>query len=35
MTTAKDSSGIDLDIKDAVEGYERFRLEFERDRTFF
>lgn len=35
MTTAKDSRGIDLDIKDAMEGYERFRLEFERDRTFF
>jgi carbonic anhydrase len=35
MTTAKDARGIDLDIKDAVEGYERFRLEFERDRTFF
>jgi carbonic anhydrase len=35
MTTAKDSRGVDLDIKDAVEGYERFRLEFERDKTFF
>jgi carbonic anhydrase len=35
MTTAKDSRGVDLDIKDAVEGYERFRLEFERDRAFF
>src|SRR5690349_15968666 len=35
MTTAKDQYGVDLDIKDAIEGYERFRLEFERDRSFF
>jgi carbonic anhydrase len=35
MTTAKDETGLDLDIKDAIEGYERFRLEFERDRSFF
>jgi carbonic anhydrase len=35
MTTAKDARGVDLDIKDAMEGYERFRLEFERDRTFY
>src|SRR5262245_52395015 len=35
MTTAKDQSGLDLDIKDAIEGYERFRLEFERDKAFF
>jgi carbonic anhydrase len=35
MTTAKDESGVDLDIKDAIEGHERFRLEFERDKAFF
>lgn len=35
MTTAKDANGIDLDIKDAMEGYERFRLAFERDRAFY
>lgn len=35
MTTRKDEHGIDLDIKDAIEGYERFRLEFERDRSFY
>lgn len=35
MTTAKDASGIDLDIKDAMEGHERFRLEFERDKSFY
>lgn len=35
MTTAKDARGIDLDIKDAMEGYERFRLAFERDRAFY
>lgn len=35
MTTQKDADGIDLDIKDAIEGYERFRQAFERDRSFF
>ena len=35
MTTRKDERGIDLDIKDTIEGYERFRLEFERDRAFY
>lgn len=35
MTNEKDSSGLDLDIKDAVEGHERFRLQFERDKTFY
>lgn len=35
MTTLKDEHGVDLDIKDAVEGYERFRQQFERDRTFY
>lgn len=35
MTTEKDRSGVDLDIKDAVEGYGRFRQQFERDRAFF
>jgi len=35
MTTEKDRSGIDLDIKDAMEGHERFRAQFERDKAFF
>jgi carbonic anhydrase len=35
MTTEKDSRGVDLDIKDAVEGYERFRREFDRDKAFY
>lgn len=35
MTTKTDEHGIDLDIKDAMEGYERFRLRFERDRNFY
>ncbi len=35
MTTAKSQDGIDLDIKDAIEGYERFRQRFERDRAFY
>lgn len=35
MTSQKDASGIDLDIKDAMEGHERFRLQFERDRYFY
>jgi carbonic anhydrase len=35
MTTAKDAEGIDLDIKDAIEGYERFRMEFDRDKAFY
>ncbi|HRN89735.1 carbonic anhydrase [Hyphomicrobium sp.] len=35
MTTTNDRSALDPDIRDAIEGYERFRLEFERDRTFF
>lgn len=35
MTTDKDQHGVDLDIKDAVEGYQRFRQRFERDRAFY
>lgn len=35
MTTQKDATGVDLDIKDAVEGYERFRQQYERDKAFF
>lgn len=35
MTTGKDDNGIDLDIKDAIEGHERFRQQFERDRAFY
>lgn len=31
----KSADNLDLDIKDAVEGYERFRQQFERDRAFF
>jgi hypothetical protein len=31
----KDAGGIDLDIKDAMEGHERFRQQFERDRAFY
>lgn len=35
MTTAKDANGIDFDIGAAIEGYGRFRSEFERDREFY
>ena len=35
MTTKTDEHGVDLDIKDAIEGYERFRQEFERDKAFY
>ena len=35
MALEKGREGIDLDIKDAIEGYERFRPQFERDRAFF
>ncbi len=35
MTQEKDSTGLDLDIKDAMEGHERFRQQFERDRAFY
>jgi len=35
MTTRTDEKGVDLDIKDAVEGYERFRQRFERDKAFY
>ncbi|MBA4173586.1 MAG: hypothetical protein C0511_13295, partial [Hyphomicrobium sp.] len=35
MATDNDTSGPDPDIKDAVEGYQRFRLQYERDRAFF
>jgi carbonic anhydrase len=35
MTTVKDSEGIDLDIKDAIEGYDRFRQQFDRDKAFY
>lgn len=34
MTTGSDRAS-NPDIRDAIEGYERFRLEFERDREFF
>lgn len=35
MTTKTDQQGVDLDIKDAMEGYERFRQQFERDKAFY
>jgi len=35
VTIEKDTRGTDLDIKDAIEGHERFRLQFERDKAFF
>lgn len=35
MVTTKDGNGVDLDIKDAIEGYERFRQEFDRDKAFY
>lgn len=35
MTTVKDSEGIDLDIKDAIQGYDRFRQQFDRDKAFY
>ncbi len=35
MTTEKNLHGVDLDIADAIEGHERFRLQFERDRAFY
>ena len=35
MTTQIDENGIDLDIKDAMEGYQRFRLMFDRDKAFY
>jgi carbonic anhydrase len=35
MTTRTDEHGIDLDIKDAMEGYARFRRRFEMDRSFY
>jgi len=35
MTQEKDRDGIDLDIKDAMEGHERCRQQFERDKAFY
>ena len=35
MTTEKDARGVDLDIKDALDGHERFRQQFERDAAFY
>jgi carbonic anhydrase len=35
MTSKRDDDGVDLDIRDAVEGYQRFRQHYERDRAFF
>lgn len=35
MTTEKNRHGVDLDVADAIEGHERFRQQFERDRAFY
>lgn len=35
MTSETDPRDLDPDIKDAVEGYQRFRREFERDKAFY
>lgn len=35
MSTDKDQSGIDVDIADAIEGHQRFREQFQRDKAFF
>lgn len=35
MVTETDEHGVDLDIKDAKEGYQRFRQRFERDKAFY
>jgi carbonic anhydrase len=35
VTNEKDAQGVDLDIKDAVEGHQRFRQQFEQDRSFY
>ena len=35
MAQDKDGEGIDVDIKDAMEGHERFRAQFEKDRAFY
>lgn len=35
MTNEKDALGVDLDIKDAMEGHERFRQQFDRDKAFY
>ena len=35
VTNEKDARGVDLDIKDAMEGHQRFRQQFEQDRSFY
>ena len=35
MSTDKDQRGIDVDIADAIEGHQRFRAQFQRDKAFF
>lgn len=35
MTNGNDARGIDPGIKDAIEGHERFRREFKRDKAFY
>lgn len=35
MTRDMDAEGIDLDIADAIEGHQRFRAQFARDKAFF
>lgn len=35
MTLETDQQGVDLDVKNAAEGYQRFRAAFERDKAFY
>ncbi len=35
MSTERNDKGIDVDIADTVEGYQRFREQFVRDKAFF
>lgn len=35
MTTDKDAAGVNPDIMDVIEGHQRFREQFERDRPFY
>jgi len=35
VSQQKNAEGIDVDVADAIEGYERFRQQFERDRAFY
>ena len=35
MSTERNEKGVDVDIADTVEGYQRFREQFARDKAFF